>query len=182
MKQVYLVIIDTEHGFIHVGDATVNKMQTKTLWCFVDFEIYFRMFYEMCHCSVHFITGTHRLQKRIMVLLEGPSICLQVLFFLLFLLSLFSLQLVNVFLRSLFKVIKEKCNSDNRGPFPVIFPIISPGQPIWVQCCTSYTAQKMKFSIKDFFSKCDLVGSFLRIWSHLLKKFLMENIIFCAVM
>ena len=39
----------------------------------------------------------------------------------------------------------------------------------------------MKFSIKDFFSKYDLIRSFLRIWSHLLKKFLMENFIFCAV-
>ena len=34
----------------------------------------------------------------------------------------------------------------------------------------SYTAQKMKFSIQDFFSKCDQIRSFLRIWSHLLKK------------
>ena len=33
------------------------------------------------------------------------------------------------------------------------------------------TAQKMKFSIKDFFSK----------WSHLLKKSLTENFIFCVV-
>ena len=31
------------------------------------------------------------------------------------------------------------------------------------------TAQKMKFSIKGFFSKCDQIHSFLRIWSHLLK-------------
>ena len=44
-----------------------------------------------------------------------------------------------------------------------------------------YTAQKMKFSITDFSSKCDQILSFLRIWSHLLKKFLMENFIFCAV-
>ena len=36
----------------------------------------------------------------------------------------------------------------------------------------------MKFSIKDFFSKCDQISSFLRIWSHLLKKYLMENLIF----
>ena len=36
----------------------------------------------------------------------------------------------------------------------------------------------MKFSIKDFFSKCDQIRSFLRIWSHLLKKSLMENFIF----
>ena len=27
----------------------------------------------------------------------------------------------------------------------------------------------MKFSIKDFYSKCDQIRSFLRIWSHLLK-------------
>ena len=44
------------------------------------------------------------------------------------------------------------------------------------------TAQKMTFSIKDFFSKCDQICSFLRIWSHLLKKSLMENSIFCAVL
>ena len=43
------------------------------------------------------------------------------------------------------------------------------------------TAQKIKFSIKDFFSKCDQIHSFLQIWSHLLKKSLMENFIFCAV-
>ena len=46
----------------------------------------------------------------------------------------------------------------------------------------TYTAQKMKFSIKDFFSKCDQIRSLLRIWSQLLEKFLMENFIFCAVM
>ena len=40
----------------------------------------------------------------------------------------------------------------------------------------------MKFSIKDFFSKCNQIRSFLRIWSHLLKKSLMENFIFSAVM
>ena len=36
----------------------------------------------------------------------------------------------------------------------------------------------MKFFIKDFFSKCYQNHSFLRIWSHLLKKFLTENLIF----
>ena len=41
-----------------------------------------------------------------------------------------------------------------------------------------YTAQKMKFSIRYFFSKCDQIRSFLRIWSHLLKKSLMENFFF----
>ena len=43
------------------------------------------------------------------------------------------------------------------------------------------TAQKMKFPIKDFLSKCDQMRSLLRIWSHLLKKSLMENFSFCAV-
>ena len=36
----------------------------------------------------------------------------------------------------------------------------------------------MKFSIKDFFSKCDQIRSFL---PHLLKKSLMKSFIFCAV-
>ena len=43
------------------------------------------------------------------------------------------------------------------------------------------TVQKMKFSIKDFFSKCDQIRRKLRIWSHLLKKSLMKNFIFFAV-
>ena len=38
----------------------------------------------------------------------------------------------------------------------------------------------MRFSIKDFFSKYDKMRRKLRIWSHLLKKSLMENFIFCA--
>ena len=37
--------------------------------------------------------------------------------------------------------------------------------------------QKVKFSIKDFVSKCDQIRSF----QNLLKKSLMENLIFCAV-
>ena len=43
------------------------------------------------------------------------------------------------------------------------------------------TAQNMKLSIKDFFSKCDQTGRKLRVWSDLLKKSLMENFIFCTV-
>ena len=43
------------------------------------------------------------------------------------------------------------------------------------------TAQKMKFSITDFFSKCDQIHRKLQIWSHLLKKSAMDNFIFCAV-
>ena len=43
------------------------------------------------------------------------------------------------------------------------------------------TAQKIKFSIRDFFSKCDQIRSFLRILTHLLQKSLVEKFFFCAV-
>ena len=43
---------------------------------------------------------------------------------------------------------------------------------------TMFTTQKIKFSMKDFFSKCDQIRRKLRIWSHLFKKSLMENFIF----
>ena len=33
----------------------------------------------------------------------------------------------------------------------------------------SNTASKMKFFLKDFYSKCDQIHGFVRIWSHLLK-------------
>ena len=42
------------------------------------------------------------------------------------------------------------------------------------------TAQKMKFSIKDFFDVAEIRRK-LRIWSHLMKTSLMENFIFCTV-
>ena len=41
---------------------------------------------------------------------------------------------------------------------------------------------KKKFSINDFFSKCDQIRRKPWIWSHLLKKTLMENFMFCAVL
>ena len=47
--------------------------------------------------------------------------------------------------------------------------------------CVIDTVQKMKFSIKDFFSTCDQICKKLQIWPHLLRKFLMENFIFRAV-
>ena len=50
---------------------------------------------------------------------------------------------------------------------------------LWISIHCNYhgtpTAQKMKFSIKDLFSS-------LRIWSHLLKKSLMKNFVFCSVL
>ena len=51
----------------------------------------------------------------------------------------------------------------------------------WNMHIGTFTVQKMKFSIKDFFSKCEQIRRKLRIWSHLLKKYLMENFIFCTV-
>ena len=45
-----------------------------------------------------------------------------------------------------------------------------------------YTAQKMKFFITDFFSKCDQIRWKLGIWSHLLKKSVTENFIFLCIM
>ena len=51
-----------------------------------------------------------------------------------------------------------------------------------LQAILMITAQKMKFSIKDFFSKCYQICTKQRIWSHLFKKSLMENSIFpCSV-
>ena len=57
-----------------------------------------------------------------------------------------------------------------------LWSILMSLRPSW-----SDTAQKMKFSTKDFFSKCDQICNFLRIWSHLLEKSLMESSIFCVV-
>ena len=58
----------------------------------------------------------------------------------------------------------------------------------WEESCQELTTktpefadQKMKFSIKDFFSKCYQMRNFLRIWSHLLKKSLIEILIFCEL-
>ena len=38
-----------------------------------------------------------------------------------------------------------------------------------------YAVQKMTFPIQYFFSKCYQIGSFMWIWSYILKKSLMEN-------
>ena len=51
----------------------------------------------------------------------------------------------------------------------------------YFQVLFSENCTKMKIFIKDYFSKCDQIRRKLRIWSHLLKKYLMEIFIFCAV-
>ena len=40
---------------------------------------------------------------------------------------------------------------------------------------------KKLISYREFFSKCDQICRKLQIWSHLLKKSLRENFLFCAV-
>ena len=45
---------------------------------------------------------------------------------------------------------------------------------------TYYFAYSDTF-LNDFFSKCEQIREYLKICSHLLKKFLMENITFCVV-
>ena len=52
---------------------------------------------------------------------------------------------------------------------------------IYTSSCSQMFFKKMRFSIKDFFSKCEQICSSLRIWSHLLKKSSMENFLFCVV-
>ena len=71
------------------------------------------------------------------------------------------------------------------SPYPIICLSYSTGYYFTFshsRARLSYTAQKMKFFIKDFFSKFDQIRRKLRILSHLLKKSLMENFIFCALL
>ena len=46
---------------------------------------------------------------------------------------------------------------------------------------TGETERRMKFFIKNLLSKCNQTSSFLPSRSHLLRKCLTENFIFCAV-
>ena len=57
----------------------------------------------------------------------------------------------------------------------------TPGYSIHVH----FSAQKIKFFIQDLLSKYDQIRRNVRIWSHLLKKSLMENLIFlcsCSIL
>ena len=72
------------------------------------------------------------------------------------------------------KTKKDRCGTSRHFNEECIFHF-----SFWISQSPN-TAQKMKLSIKDFFSKCDQIRSFLRIWCHLLKKILMENFIFLS--
>ena len=51
----------------------------------------------------------------------------------------------------------------------------------WLLWIWTSTEKKMEFSKKNFFSKCDQIRRKLRVWSYIIKKPLMENLIFCPV-
>ena len=51
----------------------------------------------------------------------------------------------------------------------------------WSNLLLHRCLKKVKFASWCFFSKCDQIHSFLQISSHILKKFLMENFIFCGL-
>ena len=59
--------------------------------------------------------------------------------------------------------------------------IVSQHIVVYLQILKALTAQQMKSFIEGLLSKCDQICRRLRIRSHLLKKSLMENFIFCAV-
>ena len=61
------------------------------------------------------------------------------------------------------------------------FILLIPVQHVWTSYESSTLHKIWNFSIQDFFSKCDQIRKKLRICSHLLKKALIENFIFCAV-
>ena len=71
----------------------------------------------------------------------------------------------------------EKIQPEDFKEYNVQTPMpMEPGQVLPV----SITAQKTKFSIRDFFCKCNQIRRKLRIWSSLLKISLMAHIIFLS--
>ena len=79
--------------------------------------------------------------------------------------------------------IQSYCFSLKQAPVPLPFfkGIELICNSIWSHLWYSHCTKKMTFSTKEFFIKCDQIRRKLPIWSHLLKKTLMENFIFCAV-
>ena len=78
---------------------------------------------------------------------------------------------------SLYSVRIQKNTDQKIFVFGLFYAVLN--MPI---CRFSNTGLKLKICFKDFFGKCDQIHSFLKIWSHLLEKFLMENFFFfCSV-
>ena len=59
--------------------------------------------------------------------------------------------------------------------------LFSPSQQFSVYLLAQINTQKMNFSVKNLFSKCDHIRIKLRIYSHLLNKSLTEKFIFCVL-
>ena len=66
-------------------------------------------------------------------------------------------------------------------PFSLLLFDVKSAFP-FVMCFLSFFTQKMKFSVKDFLSKCDQIWNLFRIWSHLLKQIINWKFhIFCSI-
>ena len=118
----------------------------------------------------HFLGEIYNLRKELKNFLNATTfgnvvvkipqikILLMVLVTLLFLITVLQIYLLKIWVKTILRKI-------------IIASII-----YWMDA-----AQKLKFSIKNFFSKCDQIHTKLQIWSLLLEKSLMENFIFWAV-
>ena len=70
--------------------------------------------------------------------------------------------------------LRRQYNFDKKKTFLII-------QIILILLYLNFFSHCTKNEVYHFFSKCDQIRSFLRIWSHLLKKSLNENFIFYVV-
>ena len=87
------------------------------------------------------------------------------------------------------QLLHSLCGDNNVGSFHLWWretmlkrAYLSISLSIYLSIYLSITAQKNEvFHYGFLFSKCNQIRSFLRIWSYLLKKLVMENFILCAV-
>ena len=79
----------------------------------------------------------------------------------------------------IFHSLKFHLDSGRKLKVQRIFQLLA-GGPLNVSCTFNlrHCKKTMKFAIKDFFSKCGQIRSFLRIWSHLPKKSLLQTSFF----
>ena len=96
--------------------------------------------------------------------------------------SVFRVFLVCIFLHSDWIRTRKTPNTDTfHAVTTVNYYPISGQSSHFIPPLKTHTEKEMKFFINDFFSKCDQILRKVWMWSHLLKKFLTENFIFCAV-